>query len=138
MLENKTTLSEVEKKLVAEYATNETEIKRLTAERKRLLSAISEQAPHKRGDVIKWTETGRRKNVGSWLNPRYVDIADSERKGVVRRVSPWMVIVDGKLHGFGYEYSFVVLKKDGSIGVNEVYVNGQYEWTGEHVDLNNN
>lgn len=135
MFENKTTLSEVEKKLVAEYTTNETEIKRLQAERKRLLSAISEQAPHKVGDVVKWVESGRTRNVGTWHEPKTIKLADSERKAVVRRVSPWMVIMDGKLHSFGYEYSFVVLKKDGSIGVNEVYVNGQYEWTGEHVTM---
>lgn len=131
-------MNEIEKKLVDEFVANANEIKRLEACQKEIRNALIEQAPHKRGDVIKWTETGRRKNVGSWLNPRYVDIADSERKGVVRRVIPSIFIHEGKLHNFHYDYEFVVLKKDGSIGVNQVYVGSvNYEWTGEHVDMDN-
>lgn len=138
MYENKTTWNDVEKKLVAEFVTNATEIKKLEASQKDIMAKLIEQAPHKRGDVIKWTETGRKRNVGTIWNPEYVDIADSERKAVVRRVIPDVWVYEGKLHRFNYDYEFVVLKKDGSIGVNQVYVGSvKYEWTGEHVDMDN-
>lgn len=131
-------MNEIEKKLVDEFVANANEIKRLEACQKEIRNALIEQAPHKKGDVIKWTETGRRKNVGTIWNPKYVDVADSERKGVVRRVIPSIFVWEGHLSSFKFDYEFVVLKKDGSIGVNQVYVgSGRYEWTGEHVDLDN-
>ena len=132
-------MNEIKKKLVDEFVANANEIKRIEACQKEIRLALIEQAPHKRGDVIKWTETGRRKNVGTTWNPKYVDVADSERKGVVRRVIPNIWIWEGQLKTFDYDYEFVVLKKDGSIGVNQVYVGSvKYEWTGEHVDMDNN
>lgn len=135
MYENKTILNDVEKKLVAEFVTNATEIKKLEASQKDIMAKLIEQAPHKRGDVVKWTETGRRKNIGTIWNPKYVDVADSERKAVVYRVRPSINVWNGEFRGFSYDYEFVVLKKDGSVGVNSVYVHGNYEWTGEHVNM---
>lgn len=135
MLERKDVLSNIEKKLVAEFSTNKKELDRLEAERKRILRELSEQAPHKVGDVVKWVETGRTRNVGTWHEPKTIKLADSERKAVVKKVSPWIVVEDGKVATFGYQYTFVVLKKDGFIGVNEVYVSGPCDWTGEYVNI---
>lgn len=128
-------MNEIEKKLVDEFVANANEIERLQACQKEIRNTLIEQAPHKRGDVIKWTEKGRRKNVGTIWYPKYVDIADSERKAVVYRVRPSINVWNGEFRGFSYDYEFVVLKKDGSVGVNSVYVHGNYEWTGEHVNM---
>jgi hypothetical protein len=128
-------MNEIEKKLVDEFVANANEIKRLENEQKAIQEKLIEQAPHKRGDVIKWTETGRTRNVGTCWNPNKVPIADSERKAVVVRVCPHLWVYEGKLQTFKYDYVFHVLKKDGSIGVNEVHPYQDYEWTGEHVDL---
>ena len=130
-------MNEIEKKLVNEFVTNANEIKRLEAEQKAIQEKLIEQAPHKRGDVIKWTETGKKRNMGTTWNPKYIDCADSERKAVVYKVIPAIWAFDGKLRKFNYEYRFHVLKKDGSIGVNDIYVPQAYEWTGEHVNLDN-
>ena len=128
-------MNEIEKKLVDEFVANAIEIKRLENEQKAIQKKLIEQAPHKRGDVIKWTEQGKKRNVGTTWRPKYIDCADSERKAVVYKVIPAIWVYDGKLGNFDYEYRFHVLKKDGSIGVYDIYVPQGYEWTGEHVDL---
>jgi len=128
-------MNEIEKKLVENFTANAIEIERLEAEQKAIQEKLIEQAPHKRGDVIKWTEPGKKRNVGTTWNPKYIDCADSERKAVVYKVIPAIWVYDGELRSFKYEYRFHVLKKDGSIGVNDIYVSQGYEWTGEHVDL---
>ena len=130
-------MNEIEKKLVEEFTANAIEIMRLENEQKAIQKKLMEQAPHKVGDVIKWTETGRKRNVGTTWTPNYVKIADSERTAVVFRVCPHVWVYEGKLQSFRYDYVFHVLKKDGSIGVNQVYVPQGYELTGEHVDMDN-
>lgn len=130
-------MNEIKKKLVDEFVANAIEIKRLENEQKAIQEKLIEQAPHKVGDVVKWTEKHRERNVGTTWNPKYVKIADSERTAVVVKVRPNVWVYEGKLQSFGYDYVFHVLKKDGSIGVNQVYVPQGYEWTGEHVDLDN-
>lgn len=128
-------MNEIEKKLVEEFVANEDEIKRLQACQSEIRNALISQAPHKRGDVIKWTETGRTRNVGTWWAPRTIPIKDGERRAVVWKVSPYISVYDGRLQAFNYNYAFHVLKKDGTVGVNEVYPDKDYEWMGEHVEL---
>lgn len=128
-------MNDIEKKLVEEYTNNEIEMSRLKVKQKAIVNLLVEQAPHKRGDVIKWTETGRTRNVGTWWAPKTIPIKDGERRAVVWKVNPYISVHDGKLQAFNYNYVFHVLKKDGTVGVNEVYPYRDYEWTGEHVEL---
>ena len=98
-------------------------------------SEIAEQAPHKVGDIIKWTEKGHKKNVGTTWNPKFVDVSDRERKAAVNRVIPCIYFQNGQLMSFKYDYEFVALKKDGTASKNSVYVFSTYEWTDEHINI---
>lgn len=128
-------MNEIEKKLVSEFVTNAIEIDRLCDCQNEIKAKLIQQAPHKVGDVVKWTETGRKKNVGTWLNPKMIDLKDCERKAIVRKVRADIWVFKKELRSFDYSYEFVALKKDGTIGVNCLYVPEGYEWTGEHFDI---
>lgn len=119
-----------EKELVEtyfKYKDLEAENKRLAIETKKALSTL---APHKVGEIVKWTEH-RHKNVGTIYHPKTVDLGDRERKAVLVRVES---LPDRTLKGaisLDYHYEFHPITKDGSISKNGCYVRGEYEWTGE-------
>jgi len=127
-------LNDVERELVERFVANANEIKKLNDAQVSIRAKLVEQAPHKVGDVVKWTETDRKQNVGSFWFPEYKDLPDRERKAVVTRVHPDIYVSQsGELLGFRYNYDFALIKKDGTIGVNSVYVPEGCEWTGEHI-----
>lgn len=127
-------MNDVERELVTKFVANANEIKKLTDAQTSIRAKLVEQAPHKVGDVVKWTETDRKQNVGSFWHPKYKSLPDRERKAIVTRVHPNIYVSQpGELLDFRYDYDFALIKKDGTIGVNSVYVPNGYEWTGEHI-----
>lgn len=109
------------------------------AKRNRLnaLKELAALAPHKVGEVIKWTEY-KRKNVGTWINPKSEDLPPVEKKAVVTSVTAdvwcFMTDIEPSLH---YKYEFSPIKKDGGVSLNQCYPNKDaIEWTGEVYDLN--
>lgn len=93
------------------------------------LKTLSESAPHKVGEIIKWVEH-KEKNTGSYWHPNIVKLPPKERKAVCTKV-------DANIYSYGekelrFKYEFKPITKNGEIGVNKVYQNADnYEWTGE-------
>ena len=125
-------MTDKEKELLQEYnlyKEAENEARRNAEDVKQRLAAL---APHKVGEIIKWTETNRIKRVGLW-NPKVEKLPDKERVAVLTRVDVWIYQND-----VSYNYDFSPINKDGSISVNHCYPRSDYEWTGEiHEHLKN-
>lgn len=98
------------------------------------LERLALLAPHKKGEIIRWKETGRTKNVGTTWHPNRIALPDMEREAV-------LVKVTAKINTFfrskdvDYDYEFSPIKNDGGISQNHVYPRSDFEWTGEiHKD----
>lgn len=101
-----------------------------------VLADLSKCAPHQVGDVIRWVEANRRKRIGgdSW-HPVYEKLPDKECKAVVTRVYPSVSSLHNSAISVSYRYDFSPIKKDGGIANITVYPRGEYEWTGERIDI---
>ena len=93
------------------------------------LKTLSESAPHKVGEIIKWVEH-KEKNTGTLFRPHMVALPPKERKAVCTKVG-------ANIYSYGekelcFKYEFKPITKNGEIGVNQVYPNTtNYVWTGE-------
>lgn len=93
------------------------------------LKTLSESAPHKVGEIIKWVEH-KMKNTGTLSRPHMVELPPKERKAVCTKVVANIYSYNGKELRFRYE--FKPITKNGEIGSNHVYPNADNnEWTGE-------
>ena len=121
----------VDKYLVCKNAEEEAKKNRLNA-----LKELATLAPHKVGEVIKWTEH-KRKNIGTMFHPNFVDLPPVEKKAVVARVEADVWKWKDNDATLYYKYEFRPFKKDGGISSNQCYPNKDIiEWTGEMYDLN--
>lgn len=95
------------------------------------LNELSALAPHKVGEIVKWTEC-KKKNVGTWMKPVYEDMPPKDCYAVLTMVD---VIADDKDKLY-YRYEFKSIKKDGGISEKRVHIRAKdYEWTGDiHKD----
>ena len=129
-------MTQKEKILVDRYLDYEKTEEEARRNRLNTLKELALLAPHKIGEIIKWTEH-KRKNTGSLFHPNYVDLPSVEKKAVVVHVEAdiWQWKDDEPtLH---YKYDFKPFKKDGGISSNMCYPNKDIiEWTGEIYNLN--
>lgn len=118
--------------LIQKYVDNQKEIKRIKEESLEIKKEIALTFEHKVGEIVKWAEKGRRKNVGSYFHPKYEDLPDIEHEAVLTNVSPNINIwFDGKI-SMSWELTFRPIKKDGHISMNRCYVDkDKIEWTGD-------
>ena len=98
-----------------------------------VLRELSALAPHKVGEIIKWTEEKRKLVSGTIWRPVYEKLPPIEKKAV-------LTVVKASVHkwldnnvSIRYEYQFSLIKKDGSVNQNGCHPNN-YEWTGEVHD----
>lgn len=117
-------------KLYLEYKEKEEEARRNA---NNTLDELAKLVPHKLGEIITWTETGRRQNTGSFWNPSYKELPDKSMKAVYVRVVP---IVHRDYHDENkievyFKYHFKAIKKDGGISAYETMPTKDYTWTGE-------
>ena len=96
-------------------------------------SYIDENCPYKIGQIIEFERT-RTKNTGSFLKPIYETFSVGTVRGVLARIdiSP-IYNGDSKVY---FRYTFRQLKKDGTIGANEVLPHGsEINWTNKFYDF---
>lgn len=87
---------------------------------------------HKLGEIVKWKETNRVKNVGATWHPVLKQLPDKECSAVVTGIRLWTGIT---LESSTVEYTLCYIKKDGKVGLNHAYVPKDAVWTGEiHED----
>lgn len=123
-----------EKYLVRKYTEHMGVANRERIAANKALECLSECAPHQKGDVVKWVETDRRKNVGSTWRPQFEALPDKEHKAAVTRIIPSISELKGETT-VSYKYEFSPIKKDGCIANTTTYPRSNYEWTGEHIDI---
>lgn len=98
-----------------------------------VLMELTALAPHKLGEVIRWEEKVRR-NIGTWLNPKYEQLPPVEKTAVAVSVRPVVETFNG-LNVY-YKYEFKDIKKDGGVSKMHAYPRDGYEWTGDiHKDF---
>ena len=127
--------------LVNKFVENAHAIKEIETKQKGIKENLRELCGHKVGEIIEWTERGRKKNIGNLLRPKFEPLPDKEHKAVLIRVTPnihiWSTMCDNEEHvDFFYSYEFHEITKSGSISQRQVYVRDElYEWTGKiHKD----
>ena len=93
-------------------------------------------APHRVGEIVKWVETDRYKNVGGSIwSSKYMPLPDKERMAVVTKVEVFPSKLRGGDAKVRYDYTFSPITVKGSISKNHVYPSGDIVWTGEiHED----
>jgi len=123
-----------EEYLVRKYTEHTSVANRERIAANKALECLSECAPHRVGDVVKWVETNRRKNVGSTWHPKLEALPDREHKAIVTRIIPSVFEFKGETT-VSYKYEFSPIKKDGGIANTSTYPRSGYEWTGEHIDI---
>lgn len=117
--------------LIQKCVDNEKEIKRLKEKKESILKEIALTYEHKLGEIVKWTETGRLKNAGSWAHPQLVRLPDVEHIAVLTKIEPLIWLFESKV-SFSWRTEFRPIKKDGGISANRVVVNNdKIEWTGD-------
>lgn len=107
------------------------------AKRNRLntLKELEAFAPHKVGEIVKWTEY-KEKNLGTWLYPKIVNLPPVEKTAVVTRVTADVSQWRDEEPSLRYKYEFRPTKKDGGVSLNQCYPNKDaIEWTGETYNL---
>lgn len=101
-----------------------------------VLDELAALAPHKVGEIVKWTEH-KRKNIGTMWHPNFVDLPPVEKKAVVARVEADVWKWKDSEPTLHYKYEFKPFKKDGGVSLNQCYPDKDIiEWTGEMYDLN--
>lgn len=124
----------VDKYLDCKKAEEEAKKNRLNA-----LKELAALAPHKVGEIVRWTEY-KRKNLGTWMHPNFVDLPPVEKNAIVVNVEADVWQWEDSDAKLTYKYEFSPFKKDGGISSNKCYPNKDIiEWTGEiHKNYNNN
>lgn len=123
-----------EKEFIVKALSIREEIKDLEKKyRETVQSYIEENCPYKIGQIIEFERT-RTKNTGSFLNPKYDTFSVGTIRGVLSRVDIRNIYEGDK--DVRFNYTFRQLKKDGTIGTNEVYPHGsEVKWTNEFYDF---
>lgn len=99
-----------------------------------VLNELAMLAPHNVGEIVKWIEE-RRKNVGSFFHPHYVTMPPVEKKAVLTSVKAKVNIWTKGEVTLRYDYTFRLIKKDGTICQQICHPHSDYEWTNEvHKD----
>lgn len=94
---------------------------------------IEENCPYKIGQIIEFERT-RTKNTGSFLSPKYETFAVGTIRAVLSRVDIRNIYEGDK--DVRFNYTFRQLKKDSTIGMNEVYPHGaEIKWTNEFYNF---
>lgn len=103
-----------------------------------VIKELAALAPHKVGEIVKWTEH-KRKNIGSWLHPSFVELPPEEKRAVVTKVIADVWKWKDEKAELNYKYEFKLIKKDGCVSTNHYRPNyDSIEWTGEiHKDYQN-
>ena len=123
-------MTKQEELLAKTYLEHKDAEKRASERAQDCLEELKELSPHKVGEIIRWTEQERQKNVGSWLYPVFKTVPAKECSAVLTSVnvsvSTWSKLI---VH---YDYTFSPITKSGGVSKTHCYV-GQthYEWTGE-------
>lgn len=121
----------VDKYLDCKKAEEEAKKNRLNA-----LKELAALAPHKVGEIVKWKEY-KRKNLGTWMHPNFVDLPPVEKKAVVASVTANIWQWEDSDAKLTYKYEFRHIKKDGGLSLNQCYPNNDnVEWTGEIYNNN--
>lgn len=127
-------MKEKEKELVEKYlaykdAEMESRTKALEVQKE-----LSQLAPHKAGEIVKWSEKTQKRVGGTTWRPVYQESLVEKRAVLVAvrvHISRWN---NGTID-LKYIYDFNPIKKDGGISLNGTYPRDGYEWTGEvHKD----
>lgn len=129
-----------EEKILAEmYLYNEKAEREARKNKANILRELAKFAPHKVGDVVKWTERKKR-NAGTWLYPSYVMLPPVEKKAVLSKIEVSVWKCGDKDAEWSYHYEFRAFKKDGGLSQIGCHPNSDtvegVEWTGEVYDLN--
>ena len=125
-----------EKILVDKYLDFEKAEKEAKRNRLNTLKELAVLAPHKVGEIVKWTES-QIKNLGSSWHPNFVTLPPIERKAVVSNVEASVWQWKNNDVTLNYRYEFKPIKKDGGVSANNCHPNKDIiEWTGEFYDLN--
>lgn len=130
-------MEKTKEELIRQYIENKKEIERINKENYGILAQCKSFFGHQVGEIAVYKETGRRKQVGSFWQPRYEDLPDMEIRCVLIGVEPWIDTYNGELH---LKATFHPIKKDGHVSQKSCYVKtDKVEWTGEiHEDFKNN
>ena len=123
--------------LISKYVENKKAIDGLTKDNKDILKELTTFVEHKVGEIVKWTETGRRKRVGgSMWHPVYEDLPAKEHEAVLTKLSASIWVWTDNNPSLSYEYEFCPIKADGGVSKNRCYPNkDKIIWTGEiHKD----
>ena len=125
--------------LIRKYIENDGEIKRLRENSVGILNEIALTHEHKVGEIIKWIEKGKRKNVGNYFHPIWETLPDVEHVAVLTKITPSIQVWSDGSVSFSWKLEFKPIKKDGGISMNTCYVNeDKIEWTGDiHKDYQN-
>ena len=129
-------MTQEEKILVDKYLEHKKVEEEAKRNRLNTLKELAALAPHKVGEIVKWTEY-KTKNLGTWLNPNYVDLPPVEKTAVVTRVTADVWQWKDEEPSLYYKYEFSPTKKNGGVSSNQCYPNKDaIEWTGEIYNLN--
>lgn len=129
-------MTQEEKILVDKYFDCEKAEEEAKRNRWNALKELAALAPHKVGEIVKWTEH-KRKNLGTTWHPNFVDLPPVEKKAVVSRVEVDVWKWKDNEPTLRYKYEFSPIKKDGGVSLNQCRPNKDaIEWTGEVYDLN--
>ena len=111
-----------QQEIVRKYESNENELRRLRVENLSLLKELEAYAPHKRGEIVTWTESR------GFTSKKII-----EKKGVIVKVKP---------HIYGenevrFSYDFKAFKKDTNelSQMHSYPSNDKITYTGEYFEL---
>lgn len=131
-------MTEKERELAEKYMALTEEAKAAKERANDTLRELANLAPHKIGEIIRWTETGRTKSHGTLWNRVYEELPDKERFAVLVSIEVQTYFLSRKLENNSeilYNYSFHEIKKDGGVSKNVCNPWRNYQWTGEiHKD----
>lgn len=102
---------------------------------KMTLGKLEKFAPHKVGEIVRWTEH-KRKNIGSMWHPNFIDLPPVEKMAVVTSIEVNVWKPSNKDACLDFRYEFRPIKKDGSISQNQCYPHNEIKWTGEIHEIN--
>ena len=126
-----------EKEYVKNVLANQAAIDELKKKSRELMTSyISEHCPYKIGQIIEFERT-RTKNVGGFLSPKYEVVSRSTVSGVLTSIK--ISNIWSENCSVTFMYTFKQLKKDGTIGANEVCPHGsEIKWTDKFYNFENN
>lgn len=128
-------MTDKEKELAEKYLAYKLEEREAGRKELEVQNELSQLAPHKVGEIVKWTEVKQKRVGGTFWKPVYQDLPPVERRAVLTFVKAYVDRWRDCSVDLIYKYTFKPIKKDGGISQNGTYPNRDYEWTGEiHKD----